>query len=212
MHKNWIIPVAIGIFFSLVLAFYLRLEIRDNNFSEKRKRAFLNSHWGMSQAEVASENNKQLRNVNVDLRGGRDSDTPHLFITNINRFKNRIDNNLQLWGHDGAVNYWFFDDNLFKFEITISGFNSEQLDSLIVSNISKKHEMITSVPKTNLNYEYEEYWESEFEIIHYWMLPPRVLLKKEYNVELYIGKIRVTYKPLLELIEGISSEEHENIF
>ena len=243
MNRGKLISVSIGVTIFLAVVF---LFLREFDISKKigDDKAFLNTVWGMSQSEVEKANKNKLESAPYYFRGLQDMEGSSLYITNVDRFKNKVDSNLQLWGHSSKVVYEFFDDKLFQFTVELSGNNSKQLDSLIINNISKEYgkSIVGAGPESS--FKFERYWQTDKILVHYWLIESEDLINKNkiksedlfkkdkiksedskglrviHMSEMFgppsprplRATVRVKYKPMIEQISKISSEEHSNIF
>lgn len=68
------------------------------------------------------------------------------------------------------------------------------------------------VTNIDSSFKYEQYWESDYEKIHYWLMANDLLILDDFNPLPYTGRVRVTYLPIINQIREISIQEHENIF
>src|SRR5438552_12302723 len=85
-----------------------------------KDKAFLNATWKMSPQEIERANETTL------VPGANDIFS-FLFapeVTNRKRFMEMDQKDASLWGHDAEINYLFFDNQLYEYNISLTAYDA----------------------------------------------------------------------------------------
>lgn len=182
-------------------------------------KAFLNSTWEMSEKEIARANNTYLNSepTRLDFSGFNTIDgkknppgtyidyNPFKFdfqlpkVLNMSRYKKGIQNDITIFGYNSRVRYYFFDDKLFEYTLIIHGLDADKLHKDIYSSISEKFGEGRVQKKENFQIQSVS-WETMILKVDYWLN------------DINSGKVRFSYKPMINKIKQIKLNEEKNLF
>jgi hypothetical protein len=161
-------------------------------------KAFLHATWKMSPQEIQRANKASLSQ----------SEMWFLFapqVTDRNRLKSFIQENLSMWGNTSKVEYIFFDEMLYEYCIT---FTIDQSHKEIT------HKEILETPRGQFREEkqldnspeiYSYRWDTDKQTIQYLML-------KNKEGQSFFVQITATYKPFYSQIEEVIKKEKKTYF
>lgn len=171
--------------------------------SGTNKQAFLNSTWEMSPPEIQRANDTNLIYPETDWLREFPIFSHYPKILNPNCYKTLIQNNLNIWGYDCNVNYYFFDERLFsyslEFEIGRAALN--KTTNKITSLISNKHG--DYIEKHQDQYLKHFIWKTEDMTVEF------KAFDSKNDLTIWIT---YEYLPMLQKINEISEKEENQLF
>jgi len=218
----------------------LNLYLKNENLliyaTGTNEKAFLNATWKMSPKEIERANKTNLSNSNIIILMG--VTVPE--TVNERVFSAYEQKEIYLYGQDSNVDYYFFDNKLFKYVVHIASYTFNELPSEIVISLRNKfgNEKYGVMGNRNI-YTYPP-WASEGNniregvtnitnkqifIYNYKEGLPRII-KYEWNTktqQIILIKVKnkgygynitvgSTYKPMLEEIQRFVDKERESYF
>ena len=209
MTKIKILKNLLLIVLTFAVIFGLDYYLRENNFlfysSGTKERAFINATWEMSPHEVQRANNVNLTPAKNNFFNLPDQDKyEYPRVINMERYK-LLDQTkyITLWSFETKVEYAFFDEKLFECAMLLEGCDSNKMHKKITSALTEEYG--DGVAEDSKTYLHSMHWETTSVRVRYW------LLEKEGkgNVKLFLAGVRISYKPMHEIISKISLNKHK---
>lgn len=205
MTKIKILKNLILIILTFTVIFGLDYYLRENNLLfysiDTKERAFINTTWEMSPHEVQKANN-------VNLTPAPDQDKyEYPRVINMERYK-LLDQtkHITLWSFETKVEYAFFDEKLFECTMLLEGHDLNKMHKKITSALTEEYG--DGVAEDNKIYLHSMHWETTSVRVRYWLLEK----EDKGNVKLFLAGVRISYKPMHEIISKISLKEHKKLF
>ena len=218
-----------ALFFLVVIilvvgAGYLNYYLKTNNYlfyaTGTNEKAFINSTWEMSVDEVVRANNAEL------IKGG--ALTCLLGIIEFDSIEHRIlcyeDDDASLFGNKAEVIYFFFDNRLFEFNLSIPVYGYADVSKLLKQLEHRFGEGYSQDAGVNPSYEhaqnYEREWTTDKEKVKFNLFFPskNQLQDEDYSFEgtEVSGSPRVflnvIYLPMVKKIEDENEIEESSYF
>jgi hypothetical protein len=164
-------------------------------------KAFLNTTWKMSPQEIERANKTTL------------SDAPqwHLDpfttpeVTNKNRFKILTQKDVFLFGHTSEVEFTFFDNMLYEYEISLTAYDLEKPHKEILETLRKQFGEGKEEREKRSDIIYSSGWDTEKQTVSYWM-------GNNEGEKTFFVHVRAQYKPFFRQIEDVSKNEKKTYF
>lgn len=138
-------------------------------------KAFLNSQWGMSSAEVEIANATKLE----PSQSQKKFFTPKEEIKDPSRYKTLEQSGFQFLGRDATATYVFFDDKLFTYHVFIQDRDEHALDdavrSYLVQTFGQGYAVVEDESTLKL------IWQSREWIVNYWFYQEALTLQEKYT-------------------------------
>lgn len=183
-------------FIAILFSLYFIKNIYDY-YKTSKERALLNVSWRMSPDEVEQSNHTKL--LDFELKN-------YLFIPHVadqNRFKFFSQKNILLFENNADIDYVFFDNQLYRYDISFSEITinaASEIFRLLIAKYGNGKELPQRVVTEIQRHE----WETD-------RLDVIFLLIKKTDKTFELG-ISIIYLPLAKEIEEIAQKEKENYF
>lgn len=163
-------------------------------------KAFLNATWKMSPQEIERVNRTSL------------SDSPTWFlipleleVTDQGRHKAFVQKDVSLWGRNAEIDYQFFDNMLYGYDISFTAYNLDEPHKEILETLRGQFGAGKEEERKRADIIYRFEWDTEKQTVSYHMWKDEK--EKSYHVN-----IRALYKPFYRQIEEIAKNEKKAYF
>jgi hypothetical protein len=164
-------------------------------------KAFLSATWKMSPQEIERANKATLSDApqwHLDPWS-----TPE--VTNQSRFKILAQKDVFLFGHTSEVEFTFFDNMLYKYEISFTAYDLEKPHKEILETLRKQFGESKEEREKHSNIIYSSVWDTEKQTVSYRM---------GYNEgkKTFFVHVCAQYKPFFRQIEDVAKNEKKTYF